>query len=107
METHSSKVGAAVSKSCVLDGEVAELQADLCGLSAQQLKIDALRADERQIFATTKEDLEHEVPVLPTIALRADRSTVVLRRCAYRDLLSEVAIASCVDALFSASLDEP
>ena len=31
-----------------------------------------------------------EVPVLPTMALRADPSTVVLRRCAYLDLLSEV-----------------
>ena len=107
VETHYSKVGTAVSKSSVLDGEVAELQADIGGLSAQQLKIDALRADERKIFATTKEDLEHEVPVLPIMALRADQSTVVLRRCAYRDLLSEVAIASCVAALFSASLEEP
>ena len=44
----------------MLDGEVAELQADTGGLSAQQLKIYALRADECEIFATTKEDLEHE-----------------------------------------------
>ena len=102
-----TQVGAAVSKSSVLDGQVAELQADIGGLLAQQLKIDALRADEREIFATTKEDLEHEVLVLPTLALRADPSTVVLRRCAYRDLLSEVATASWVDALFSASLEEP
>ena len=78
-----------VSKSSVLDGEVAELQADIGGLSAQQLKIYALRADEREIFPTTMEDLEHEVPVLPTMVLRANP-----RRCAYRDLLSEVAIAS-------------
>ena len=78
----------------VLDGEVAELQADIGGLSAQQLKIYALRANEREIFPTTKEDLEHEVPLLPTMALRADPNTVVLRRCAYRDLLSEVSTAS-------------
>merc|ERR1712136_478448 len=37
--THSSKLEAAVSKSSVLDGEVAELQADLGALSAQQLKM--------------------------------------------------------------------
>lgn len=48
-----------------------------------------------------------EVPVLPAMAHRADPSTVVLRWCGHRDLLSEEAIASCVDALFSASLEEP
>merc|ERR1719383_506240 len=59
--THSSKLEAAVAKSSVLDGEVAELQADLGALSAQQLKMDAMRADERKIFATTKEDLEQGI----------------------------------------------
>jgi len=59
--THSSKFEAAVSKSTVLDGEVAELQTDLGSLSAQQLKMDAMRADERKIFATTKEDLEQGI----------------------------------------------
>ena len=33
----------------------------LGGLSAQQLKIDAMRADERQIFARSNEDLEQGI----------------------------------------------
>ena len=48
--THSSKFEVAVSKSTVLDGDVAELQAVLGALSAQQLKLIAMRADERNIF---------------------------------------------------------
>ena len=63
--TRSSKLETVVLESCVLEGKFAELQADLGALSGQQLKMDAMRADEREIFATTKEDLEHEVPVLP------------------------------------------
>ena len=59
--TCSSKLETVVLKSCVLDGKFAELQADLGALSGQQLKMDAMRADEREIFATTKEDLEHGI----------------------------------------------
>ena len=59
--THSSKFEVVVSKSSVLDGDVAELQAVLGALSAQQLKLVAMRADERNIFATTKEDLEQGI----------------------------------------------
>ena len=44
-----------------MGGEVAELQADLGALSAQQLKKDAMPVHERKIFATTKEDLEQGV----------------------------------------------
>ena len=63
--THSSKLEAVVSKSSVLDGEVAELHVDLCVLLAHQLETDAMRVDEREISATTKEDLEQvmDVPV--------------------------------------------
>ena len=56
--THSSKLEAAVSTSSVSDGEVPELQGDLCALFAHELKTDATSADERKIFAMTKEDLE-------------------------------------------------
>ena len=59
--THSSKLEAAVSKSSVLYGEVAELQADLGALSALQPKMDAMRVDERKIFATAKENLEQSI----------------------------------------------
>ena len=61
MATRSSKLETVVLKSCVLEGKFAELQADLWALSGQQLKMDAMRADEREIFATTKEDLEHGI----------------------------------------------
>ena len=44
-----------------MDGEVAELQADLGALSAQQLKMDTMRAEETKIFATAKEDLEQGI----------------------------------------------
>ena len=44
-----------------MDGEVAELQADLGALSAQHLKMDTMRAEERKIFATAKEDLEQGI----------------------------------------------
>ena len=96
VETHSSKVGAAVSKSSVMDGEVAELQADLGGLSAQQLKIDVLRADEREIFATTKEDL----PSVPTPAPSCSDGV--------RTVILSVMWSLCLAVtLFSASLEEP
>ena len=47
MATHSSKLEAAVPKSSVLDGEVAELHAGLGALSAQH----AMRVDEPKILA--------------------------------------------------------
>ena len=46
-----------VSMSNVLDGEVAELQADLRAFPAYQLEMDAMRAEERHIFAITTEGL--------------------------------------------------
>ena len=52
--TRSSKLGAAVSKSCVLDGEVVGLQADVGALPSQQLKLDAMRAEERHVTATSR-----------------------------------------------------
>eukprot|EP00450_Noctiluca_scintillans_P002421 CAMPEP_0194482150 /NCGR_PEP_ID=MMETSP0253-20130528/4235_1 /TAXON_ID=2966 /ORGANISM="Noctiluca scintillans" /LENGTH=688 /DNA_ID=CAMNT_0039321673 /DNA_START=47 /DNA_END=2116 /DNA_ORIENTATION=+ len=58
---HSSKLEAAVAKSNTLDAEVSELQADLGALSSQQLKMDMMRADERKIFGTAKEDLEQGI----------------------------------------------
>ena len=58
--THSSKLEAAVSKSSVLDGEVAELHVDLGAQAAQPLKMDAMGVAE-QIFVTTKEDLEQDI----------------------------------------------
>ena len=45
---------AAVAKSSVLDGEVAGCRWILVLFSAQQLKMDVMRADEHKIFATTK-----------------------------------------------------
>ena len=59
--THSSKHEVGVSKSSVLDGEVAELRAVLGALSAQQLKLVAMRVDERYIFAMTQEDFEQGI----------------------------------------------
>ena len=44
-------------KSCVHDGKLAEL---ILG-PGQRLKMDAVHADKREIFATTKEDLEHGI----------------------------------------------
>ena len=52
--THSHKLKADISNS----SEVAELKVDLGARSAQQLKMDAMRFDERKILATTTEDLE-------------------------------------------------
>ena len=65
--TRSSKLGAAVSKSGVLDGEVVGLQAGVGALPSQQLKLDAVRAEERHVAATSREDLaqgsgEHDEP---------------------------------------------
>ena len=50
VETHSFKLEEAISKSNALDGDVAELHADVGGLP-QQLKMDAMRVDERKMLA--------------------------------------------------------
>ena len=59
--TRSSKLETVVLKSCVLDGKFAHLQPDLGALSGQRLKMDAMHADKREIFVTTKEDREHGI----------------------------------------------
>ena len=56
MATRSSKLEIVVFKSCVLDSKFVELLADL-GLCQDC----DLHAGERDIFATTKEDLEHGI----------------------------------------------
>ena len=58
---HSSKLESAVARSNTLDGKVAELQADLGALAAQQLKMETLRGEERKILATASEDLERGI----------------------------------------------
>ena len=60
VQTHSSKLEAAVSKFNVLNGAVAELRSGLCALSAQQLKTDAMRVDEQKIL--TNEYLDKQKP---------------------------------------------
>ena len=57
----SSKLESAIARSNILDGEVAELQADLGALSAQQLKMCTMRAEERKNYATAKEDVEQGI----------------------------------------------
>ena len=49
--------------------EVAELNADLGAQSAQQQQMDAMRSDEQQILATTKEDLRQVTADVP-VAMR-------------------------------------
>ena len=62
---HSSKLESAVARSNTLDGKVAELQADLGALAAQQLKMETLRGEERKILATaTVERLSFSSPML-------------------------------------------
>jgi len=58
---HSSKLETAVSRSTILDGEISALQSELGALSKRQLQMDTMRADERQIFAKAKADLEQGI----------------------------------------------
>merc|ERR1712227_879743 len=58
---HSSKLETAVARSTVLDGEISALQSELGALSKRQLQMDTMRADERQIFAKAKVDLEQGI----------------------------------------------
>ena len=57
-QKHSSELEAALAKSRTMDGEVAELQADLGALSAQQLKMDTMCTEETKISTKEKADLE-------------------------------------------------
>ena len=67
-----------MSQFSVSNGEVAELQADLGTLFAQQLNTDAMRIE--QICATTKEDLDldgnqqHTVEQIVDVLVSAERN---------------------------------
>ena len=58
---HSSKLEAAVARSTVLDGEISALQLELGALSKRQLQLDTMRADERDVFAKAKANLEQGI----------------------------------------------
>merc|ERR1712012_1154399 len=58
---HSSKLETAVSRSTILDGEISALQSELGALSKRQLQMDTMRADERDVFAKAKADLEQGI----------------------------------------------
>ena len=53
-----------------MSSEVAELNMDLGGQSAQQQKMDVMRFDEQKIFATTKEDLRQVTADVPAVMQR-------------------------------------
>ena len=61
VEKHSSKLDTACAKFTILDGKIAALEAELGVLSKGQLDMDMMRAEERKIFAWTKEDLEQGI----------------------------------------------
>ena len=67
MATHSFKLEADVPKSSAMDGEVAELHADLGDLS-QQPKMNAMRVDNRKIF---EDELEGVVNPMMTNVCQA------------------------------------
>jgi chromosome segregation ATPase len=54
----SSKLDRATSQSAKLKEEVAETQAELAALAKSSAQMDALRAEERSAYASTKADLE-------------------------------------------------
>ena len=54
----SSKIDKATARATTLDGEVSEHQAELASLSKEQLEMDTMRGNERDIFAKAKADLE-------------------------------------------------
>jgi chromosome segregation ATPase len=57
----SSKIEKATARAITLDGEVSEHQAELASLSKEQLEMDTMRGNEREIFAKAKADLEQGI----------------------------------------------
>ena len=58
---HSAKLEATLARSIILDGEISAIQSGLGPLWRRQFHLDTMRAEEREIFATAKADLEQGI----------------------------------------------
>ena len=56
----SSKLEAAVARSTVPNGEISALHSELGAVLKRQWQMHTVHADERNVFATAKADLEQE-----------------------------------------------